>query len=170
MTEREDIIAAVVAAAGGKITSRVRLQKVIYLLDRLGMRCGFDFDYHHYGPYSREIDSAITDAKAFSVIEEDFGRRVSDGAKYSIFTLKGEVKTEAFGKLGRKRTEKIVTLLSKTNVTVLELAATVDWLRNAEKYEDWRSEIIKRKGMKVQGGRLEKAISLLEQIKLAPSP
>ena len=62
MREREDIVAAIVAAAGGRLTSRVRLQKVVYLLDRLGLHSGFDFDYYNYGPYSRDLDNATVDA------------------------------------------------------------------------------------------------------------
>jgi hypothetical protein len=41
MTEREDIVSAVIAAAGGELIGRVRLQKTVYLLDRLGLDSGF---------------------------------------------------------------------------------------------------------------------------------
>jgi uncharacterized protein len=167
--EREDVVVAVVAAAGGKLTSRVRLQKTVYLLDRLGLRSGFDYDYHHYGPYSRELDNAMLDAKAFDLVEEKFDHRQSDGAMYSIFELKANAKEEAYGKLGSDRTGELVRKFVRTNVTVLELAATVDWLAQVEHHDDWRSEIIKRKGVKVQGDRLEKAVSLLVEIGLSPT-
>ena len=58
----------------------------------------------------------------------------------------------------------------QTNVTELERAATIDWLWRVEKYRDWRSELIKRKGAKVQSGRLEKAIQFLQTLNLAPTP
>ena len=44
MMEREEIVAAVVAAAGGQLIGRVRLQKAVYLLERLGLNSGFEFD------------------------------------------------------------------------------------------------------------------------------
>lgn len=166
--EREDIIAGVVAAAGGKLTGRVRLQKAVYLLDRLGLNSGFEYDYHHYGPYSRELDSATADAKAFDLVEEEFHHRASDGAMYSVFAAKTEAPDEVYGDLGRGRAAELVQKFANTNVTVLELAATADWLWRVEQHEDWRGEIARRKGAKVQGGRLERAIVLLSEIGLLP--
>lgn len=170
MREREDVVVAVIAAAGGELIGRVRLQKTAYLLDRLGLNSGFEYDYHHYGPYSRDLDNATADAKAFSMITEDFSHRVSDGAMYSIFRLKSDAKDEAFGDLERGRAKELATLFAQTNVTVLELAATVDWLWRVEKIADWQTEITRRKGMKVRNGRLEKAVALLAEIGLPPEP
>ena len=170
MKEREDVVAAVLAAAGGELTGRVRLQKAVYLMDRLGLESGLSFDYHHYGPFSRDLDNATADAKAFGLVEEEFERRQSDGATYSIFRLKGQPKPEAYGRLGAEKAGELARLFAATNVTVLELAATVDWLWHVEKYADWKSEITKRKGVKVQGGRLEKAVELLAQLNLSPPP
>jgi uncharacterized protein YwgA len=167
--EREDIVAAVVAAAGGKVTGRVRLQKTVYLLDRLGLNSGFEYDYHHYGPYSRDLDCATLDAKAFDLVVERFDHRQSDGAMYSIFEVKTAPKDEAYGELGRDRATELARKFAQTNVTVLELAATVDWLWWQERYADWRSEITKRKAVKVQGGRLERALALLNEIGLSPA-
>jgi hypothetical protein len=58
--------------------------------------------------------------------------------------------------------------VANTNVTVLELAATIDWLARAEEYADWRSDLIKRKGTKARQGRLERAVELLQNIGLPP--
>ena len=88
--EREEIVAALLKASGGQLVGRVRLQKTVYLLDRLGLESGFDYDYHHYGPFSRDIDNAVADAEAFELVEERFGRRQLDGARYSIFKLTDE--------------------------------------------------------------------------------
>lgn len=172
MMEREHIVAAVVAAGGGALIGRVRLQKTVYLLDQLGLNSAFGFDYHHYGPYSAELDSAMADAKAFDLVEEEYGFRQSDGARYSIFKLKTgadeAVRGEALGRLGREQAEQLVQKFAETNVTVLELAATVHWLWRFEGCADWRSEIAKRKNVKVQGGRLERALELLNELRLAP--
>lgn len=169
MKEREYVVAAVVAAAGGRLIGRVRLQKTVYLLDQLGLSSDFSYGYHHYGPYASDLDNATADAKAFGLIDERFDHRVSDGAMYSIFESKGgAVKPEAFGGLGRERAEELVSLFARTNVTVLELAATIDWLWRKEACSDWRQEITRRKGVKVQGGRLEKAVELLTAIGLSP--
>jgi uncharacterized protein len=171
--EREDIVTAVVAAAGGALTGRVRLQKTVYLLDRLGLKSGFEYEYHHYGPYSRDLDNATADAKAFRLLEEALERRQSDGASYSIFKLPpGQaavaVDERAFGDLTPARARELVQLFAGTNVTVLELAATIDWLWRQEGYADWQSEVTRRKGMKVRNGRLERAVELLQTLGLTP--
>ncbi len=171
MTEREDIVVAVVAASPeGRLTSRVRLQKIVYLLDQLKLGSGFAFDYHHYGPYSRELDSATADAQALNFVKEHIAYRVSDGASYSIFELTSEAerKVDAYGKLGEEAARELVGRLANTNVTVLELAATIDWLWRFEKIRDWRVEVAKRKSAKVGGGRLEKAVELLGSLGLRP--
>jgi uncharacterized protein YwgA len=164
MTDRENVVAAVVEAAGGRLTGRVRLQKMVYLLDLHGLNSGFPFEYHHYGPYSRDVDIATADAKAFLPFEETFDHRSSDGARYSIFTFKGQAPVEAFGPLGKEKALELGERLRGVNVTVLELAATVDWLWRVEKVSDWRREVARRKNVKVQNGRLEKAIELLRDL------
>lgn len=170
MIEREEIVAAVVAAAGGEMTSRIRLQKSVYLLDRLGLQSGFEYDYHHYGPYSRDLDNAAGDAKAFDLIDEEYAYRVSDGARYSVFRLKPDVqpKAEAYGELGRAKACEFGRRFAKTNVTVLELAATIDWLWREEKVVDWRDEVKRRKTTKTEHGRLDRAVELLRELNLSP--
>ena len=170
--ERETIVAAVVvAAAGGTLISRVRMQKSVYLLDRLGLNSGFEFEYHHYGPYSRDLDLATADAVALQMVSETFQHREGDGARYSVFELKQASPGEdAFGALGRQRATLLAEKFASTNITVLELAATVDWLCHAEKCEDWRAEVSRRKPLKVGGGRLDRAEMLLMNLGLTPPP
>jgi uncharacterized protein YwgA len=170
MIEREDIVAAVIDAGGGQLIGRVRLQKALYLLEQLGLGSGMPFEYHHYGPYSRELDNAMADAKTLGLINEQFEHRQSDGAMYSIFKLcQGTaIHDEVFARLGKEKVSALVHRFSKTNVTVLELAATIDWLWRSEHIPDWRSEVKKRKGKKVQGGHLEKAVELLKELALSP--
>lgn len=170
MIEPEDKVAAVVSAAGGTLVSRVRLQKTVYLLDRLGLHSGFDFEYHHYGPYSRDLDVATSDAKALGVLQENIAHRERDGASYSVFTLgqQGSFKQEALGTLGQIRAKQLAQKFANTHVTVLELAATADWLWRYEHCPDWKTEIARRKPMKVGSGRLDRAIALLHELGLPP--
>jgi uncharacterized protein len=168
MSDREHTVAAVLSAAGGEMVGRVRLQKAVYLLDRLGLGSGFSFDYHHYGPFSRDLDNATADAKAFGLVEERFEQRQSDGATYSVFKLKEAPASPRFGGLSAERARDLVRRFVQSNVTVLELAATIDWLWREEGYLDWHSEVVKRKGAKVRSGRLEKAVQLLEELNMAP--
>jgi uncharacterized protein YwgA len=164
--EPEDHVVEIVAAAGGELVSRIRLQKIAYLLDQLGIDSGFDYVYYHYGPFSRDLENAVLDAEAFGLIKEEEKRRTTDGAKYSIFKL--ENKNVKFKILEDNKLRVIARRLSNENVTVLELAATAHWLVTYERVSDWESEIRRRKGAKNDGGRLEKAKSLLQELKLSP--
>lgn len=169
MIEREEHVAAIVDSAGGKLVSRVRLQKIAYLLDQLGMESGFSYQYHHYGPYSRDLDNAILDAEAFGYVEETFERRQSDGARYSVFESRKVPETNVFGHLDTNEVGQVIRKLADTNVTVLELAATAHWLAAVEKVPDWKKEIVRRKGPKTENNRLDKAIDLLRDLRLPPA-
>lgn len=170
MTEQpESRVSDIVMAAGGRLVSRIRLQKITYLLDRLGADSGFSFSYYHYGPYSRDLDSAILDAQAFNHVEEVFERRKSDGARYSVFEMKADAEAYEFSYLRDPHLRETVGHLSDVNVTVLELAATAHWLLKEEAVDDWKAEIIRRKGTKTANGRLEEATNLLASLGLEPS-
>ena len=167
--EPEDRVADIVAAAGGRLVSRVRLQKVAYLLDKLGAKSGFSFAYHHYGPYSRELDNAVLDAEAFDKIRESFERRQSDGARYSVFEAITGNGLHDYSYLDTDRLRERAKELSAASVTVLELAATANWLLEEERVADWKTEIVRRKGTKTKNGRLGEAVQLLSRLGLEPS-
>ncbi len=162
----EHYVADIVSAAGGRLVSRIRLQKIAYLLDQLGAASGFAYSYHHYGPYSRDLDNAILDAEAFDLVEEKYDYRKSDGARYSIFFHKKDVRK--YYCLDDERLLSTVKQLASENVTVLELAATAHWLSEVEKVDDWRAEIHRRKGSKNDNGRLQEATELLAKVGLPP--
>ena len=82
MPELDDLVVGTVALSGGELVGRIRMQKVVYLLDQLGMRSGATFEYHHYGPYSEAVSDAVTDAKFWGHLTEVVSFRVSDGAPY----------------------------------------------------------------------------------------
>lgn len=164
----ERYVADIVQAAGGRLVSRIRLQKIAYLLDQLGARSGFDYTYHHYGPYSRDLDSAVLDAEAFELVTEKFERRQSDGARYSIFEAVTDVESHSYDCLKDQELRDLVKRWASTNITVLELAATAHWLSESERVDDWEAEIRRRKGSKTEGGRLDDARRLLAEIGLPP--
>ncbi len=168
MAEPEKLIAAIVKATDeGKLVGRVRLQKIAYLLQQLGLEgADFDFTYHHYGPYSQGVDSAVWYADAFDLLREKREHRQSDGAQYSVFELTDK---------GRKapplpeRFQHMVKEWAGTSSVVLELAATAHWLHEVEKVEDWKKEIRRRKTWKTEEGRLDKALELLGELGLPPA-
>ncbi len=167
MPQLDDLVVGAVALSGGELVGRIRLQKVIYLLDQLGMNSGAPFEYHHYGPYSEAVSDAVTDAKFWGHIDESVSFRLVDGAPYSSFKSEGEAPA-ALGNLSSEEAQRFLLRFARCTSTVLELAATVHWLTFVEKVPDWRAEIEVRKTGKTGNGRLEKALVLLREIDLAP--
>ncbi|HQS10089.1 MAG TPA: hypothetical protein PLK13_14810 [Xanthobacteraceae bacterium] len=169
MERLQKLIPEIIDLAGGEIIGRIRLQKIIYLMDRKGLNSGANYIYYHYGPYSEDVADAISDAKFWGTLEEQTEFRQSDGAPYSVF--RSIISVERDNNLGNLAVDDAYSILSKlksANSTVLELSATIHWLAFIEKTADWRSEIEQRKAGKTANGRLEKAMQLLMELDLAP--
>jgi len=167
MTRPDELIAEVLAAAGGVIVGRIRLQKIFYLLEQKGIGSGFPFHYHHYGPYSRELDRALDRAQAMQGVEESIAYRQVDGMPYSTFSVRRESSNEV-GNLSFAEARDLIGAMKSKSSTVLELAATIHWISNMEHVRDWRTELLRRKGMKTKRGRTEEAVDLLKQLGLSP--
>ena len=168
MQGKEQFVADIIALAPDqKLVSRVRLQKIAYLLEQMGCDLGFEYSYHHYGPFSHDLDRAILDAKAFGLVKEVIANRKSDGASYSIFELTGGNGSSASSTINSFKNQ--IQRFSKSNITVLELAATANWLAEYEKVDDWQKEIIKRKGLKTRNKRLANALDFLRELHLPPA-
>jgi len=168
MENEEELVGQVLSAAGGEIVGRVRIQKVFYLLEQLGLGSGFSYSYHHYGPYSADLMDAIDGAKAFNFVREETRRRQSDGVSFGVFKL-GEADLDVPGELGELSAgdvKRYSELMNSQSSTVLEIAATIHWLQHEPGVEDWRSELIARKGQKTGGGRVGKAVELLRNLGL----
>src|SRR6516162_1905831 len=114
------LVAQVVSASGGSVYGRVRLQKMFYLLDRIGLGSELDYEYHYYGPYSAELTEQIKDAVAFGFIEETPARRASDGVPYSVFGRPTVELGESLGALDRRTSERALVRMQGESATVLE--------------------------------------------------
>ena len=133
MTNKQEKIAGVLNfATDGKVVGKTRLQKLFCLLNLAGEIEGFSFKYHHYGPYSEELDIEISLALFENprLIEEET-KRAQWGGRYSVFrlTAEGKEKVESAPILSGFG-EKIVQICTGDNVAVaeLELAATAAWV------------------------------------------
>ena len=155
-----------VLAAGGRVVGRLRLQKVFYLLDRLGLESGFNYEYHYYGPYSANLAEAIEDATAFGLVNERIERRAYDGVPYSVFEQPTAPLGSQLGGLDQRHATHALVRVQRETATVLELAATIDWLKRVERVADWRKELVRRKGGKAAPDRVERATRLLSDLEL----
>ena len=161
----EQYVAKIISLAGGEIVGRTKLQKMVYLINRIGESEDFHFSYHHYGPYSPELSGQLDIEKLLEkTVKEEIGHRVSDSAAYSVFRSSLEVKDDNLSGLSKKDASDILEKLNEKSSVVLELAATIHWLRNQEKIDDWKKELRVRKGSKTDFGRMEKAEALLKDL------
>lgn len=168
----EDIAVELVALNGGELVGRTRLQKQAYLLDRCGADFGLEFTYHHYGPYSFDLAAGSHDARAEGqiVIEERLGRH--HGVRYAIFKSGSEAGAPAcLGKLSAEKARAVLNATRGVSDVVLELAATIVFLRDEWDYYgkgtvDAVDETRKRKSLKATDERMEKALELLRNLGL----
>ena len=61
-----------VAASGGSVTTRIRIQKEVFLLavkGCLNLRAT-NFSYHHFGPFSRQLSETLQFAVSAGLLEE----------------------------------------------------------------------------------------------------
>ncbi len=129
-----DRIVSLVSIAG-KIDGRIKFQKMVYILQCKG--AGFEewFKYHHYGPYSLDLQLEIDELVCNDQLSEDF----DDGSgsySYSISADGGRPEV-------LKRFEALISLLNKASSSILELVGTIFFLRVEENITD--NQIIEAK-------------------------
>jgi uncharacterized protein len=146
--------ASIVAAAGGRLVGRTRLQKLACLFELAGMGNGFRFHYYHYGPYCEELALGIREAALVGLLGEK-EQPASWGGTYSVFTtsqLEPEPMRQVFAEVA-----------VNVDAVVLELVATAAFLSVEGCTDPW-DEARRRKRDKAAGGRLEKARVLYRQL------
>jgi uncharacterized protein YwgA len=163
-------VPSLVMAAGGEIVGKIRLQKVVYLLDQMGLNSGFSYEYFHYGPYSEDLAEKVEDDVVFGYLHASQRRRLSDGVPYVAYSAERSGDADlpgAYLPIGRVRTA--LAEMQRQSATVLELAATIHWLAVIEGIADWKTELVRRKGAKTGNDRDRKAFELLRTLGLPPA-
>lgn len=163
-------VPSLVMAAGGEIVGKIRLQKVIYLLDQMGLDSGFSYEYFHYGPYSGDLAEQVEDDVIFGRLAADQRRRVSDGVPYVAYSAKSSSNgVVPVTHMSASRVRSALAEMQRRSATVLELAATIHWLAMIEGITDWKRELVRRKGAKTNNGRDKQAFELLRTLGLPPA-
>lgn len=138
---------------------RLRLQKVIYLLQAHGMRLGYGFSWYRYGPYSQDL---VFDAYAVLGSEKDKFKKRTRSLKFSPNSE-------------QKFTEFEATCASILNETrQLELVASVDFVRRTWYPEARQDELVdhfknhKRRlfdGQPVTDGMIREAVHVCNKLR-----
>lgn len=166
MATREQTVANLIEASGGTIIGRIRFQKMFYLFEQLGLKGAFPFVYHHYGPYSETL--AISAQRA-ALIDKSVRERdvISEfGGRYSEFSLLRPSQPKFVGELSFDVAQRLAARMKQETSVVIELAATIHWLRHKEMTSDWNSELRRRKPSKSTAENIGKATALLSDLKL----
>jgi hypothetical protein len=152
---------------------RIRLQKIVYLLQRCGVNLGYNYGWYIYGPYSRELTSVYYDLDASLKSNE------KDYTWYKLDEGVDELKNgiEKFKEISKiPGGVSIVKDPTKSeDVSWLEFIASIDYLHNSPSRptsiseEDIRAFTQKEKGKLV--GNFDQsyniALSVLKGIGLA---
>jgi uncharacterized protein len=161
-------VPSLIEAADGEIVGKVRLQKMVYLLDQLGLESGLSFSYHHYGPYSDELADLVEEDVIFQRVSAEIRRR-ADGVPYVIYKPLDHKDHPGKSAFLAPKISAAMQAMQLCSMTILELAATIHWLAFIEKVGNWRAELVRRKGVKTEGGRTERAVELLRRLGIAPA-
>lgn len=167
MAVHEKIVAQVLEASSGKVVGRIRLQKMVYLLQQLGSGSDFKFSYHHYGPYSEEVSVAVQRASVLDKTISENEKLSKFGGWYSEFDLIKPINSEFIGRLSIKEASQYAEIMKAETSVVLELAATIHWLKNKEQLVDWTNELQSRKPGKATIENIARAKELLAKLKIA---
>lgn len=166
MKDRTELIALVLKAADGEVVGKIRMQKIFYLLEQLGLDAGLQFSYHHYGPYSEDLARSLDYAELVDAVREE-PRNTSYGSTFIAYLLaKDHNPAPTIGNIQWEKAKNLLSEMKKETSIVIELAATIHWLVKKEKVADWESELKRRKTTKAEPAFVSRAEALLEKLSL----
>lgn len=109
------------------VRGRKKLQKVVHLLKSAGTDFPFRYRYHHYGPYSSQLQSEMDQLVTQGFLEEKY----EDGVYTYLITARGrEFKSmlETDGGFSFSLKKEIVERLSDKSTSFLEMFSTYVFL------------------------------------------
>lgn len=157
----------------GKLNSRKRLQKVVFLLQASGCPFNADYTLHHYGPYSQEA-ARLSDEMVQAGLLKEESQENQVGLQYSYDLTehaKERVKLLEATPQGKEMAEQLVPFekeakkLLKMDLKELEVASTMVYFR--QQGHDWPESVertCKFKNLTPRLGLVKKAKELALQI------
>lgn len=116
--------------ACGKIEGRVKLQKIVHILQEMGYPFREEFGYLHHGPYSSELKSEIDQLCAWGLVTED-EQTPMDYTRYDYSPNEQlDVVLEEIGDTSIPEWSDEAGRLNQKNATELEGISTIMFLRS----------------------------------------
>jgi uncharacterized protein YwgA len=131
---KREIVFSVIS--GMPSLGKTKLQKSLYFLqESQGVPLGFDFVMYHYGPYSDDIDSVLTEMSARGTIEI-VGYPRGDWVGYEI--RPNEKEKIAVPSKYAEQIERVASFFSSLDARETELCATIHFVKSilAEKKQE----------------------------------
>lgn len=145
------------------------LQKVVYLIQRKGVKLGFAFSIHYYGPYSSELDYAIHRLEmqgVLSIIPEGMTHQIS---LKEDADLSGREEIEVFSEEQLQKIDEVIAKFAGKPAYDLEVITTTDYVAQQLKAngESWENDnliegVRRIKGDKFSKEEIERAIAILQ--------
>ena len=136
---RDALLAAVIRAAG-TVNSRVKLQKMVYLLQRMGFDLGYrDFVLRDFGPYSAELASTVDFVSRNHLVRETPSHNKNDlGEAYVQYSYQTHERhnsvlaglLQATFPVSANKLGGLAQQMAGQNTRALEVAATAVLLRD----------------------------------------
>lgn len=167
MSNKIDLIKSVFSAADCEIVGRIRLQKMFYLFEQLIPDDKFAFSYHHYGPYSSELSSVISMMIFDESIKEEAISNSFGGVYYKYSIVDTKTDSDPVAELSAEKSSEFAKRMKEETSVVIELAATIHWLKHHESINDWENELKARKANKATDERIKQALSLLSDLDMS---
>ncbi|TWT27605.1 YwgA family protein [Planomicrobium sp. CPCC 101110] len=145
------------------ITGRKKLQKMIYILKKMGVPFQEKYEFHIYGPYSEELTARVEELCDMGFVSEELEDKGSYVQyKYSV-TAEGMEFSNALGKSVLGNPSQAVKLNEKSG-RFLELTATLlyfDHLERAEQIE--KLHVVKGK-LNFTNEEINQAFEFIEEL------
>mgnify|MGYP000906298846 CR=1 FL=1 len=146
------------------------LQKLVYLLERKGIKLGFAFSIHYYGPYSSELDYAIHRLEMQGALKIN-----PEGQTHQILLTENddliwEEEEETLSEQELPIIKDIITKFATKQTYDLEVITTTDYVAQQLKAngEPWDQDSLVEGVRKIKGDRftrekIEEAIAILKE-------
>ncbi len=119
----------------GSWTGRTHLHKHLFVVQTLQLAdVPFEFELHHYGPYSFELDAAVAEMEAFGDLDKEYPQP-GYGPSYELTEFGNEALAE-FSQQELEAAKSIANRLQNLGSSDLELIATCLWVEVREKHDD----------------------------------
>ena len=150
---------------------KTKIQKISYFLqESVGVDLSYPFRMHYYGPYSDELDRALSLTKSLGFIDI---KPDPDGFGYHVTSVEdredtGITEYEVSNEPDFDQIDQAIAVLGRLETHELELYATIHFIGGpkGKRSKDQTSETVKKLKPKFSKDYIDRAYSTLKEAKL----